>query len=108
MGVRVRADQLLAGRYRLVEQIGSGGMGVVWRAIDEQLDRQVAVKRMYGKGDERAFRVMQREAKLAAGVHHPNIVTVFDILLDDGDACLIMEYVPSSSLAERGSMAPEA
>ncbi|MDQ3579554.1 MAG: serine/threonine protein kinase, partial [Actinomycetota bacterium] len=97
--------RLVAGRYRLVERIGSGAMGVVWRAKDERLNRVVAVKRLLlqpglprAEADEAVARCM-REGRIAARLHHPNAIAVFDVVDEDGVPCLIMEYLPSASLA---------
>src|SRR4051812_42197503 len=83
----VNADSLLlAGRYRLGESIGAGGMGKVWRAKDELLDRRVAVKELtVGEQMPEADRGqlqarMQQEARAAARVNHPNVVTVHDVV----------------------------
>lgn len=89
-------DRLIAGRYRLEERIGAGGMGVVWRATDEDLRRVVALKRSQA-GDSGQIR---REARIGAGLHHPNVVTVFDAVTDGDERWLVMEYLPSRSLAE--------
>ncbi|MGQ0837595.1 serine/threonine-protein kinase [Actinokineospora sp.] len=97
--------RLVAGRYRLVERIGSGAMGVVWRAVDERLNRPVAVKKLLlqpglppDEADEAVARCM-REGRIAARLHHPNAIAVFDVVDEDGVPCLIMEYLPSVSLA---------
>ncbi|KNB51564.1 serine/threonine-protein kinase [Streptomyces caatingaensis] len=107
---------LLAGRYRLAERIGRGGMGTVWRAKDELLGRHVAVKRLrvpHGTdGDELATLCerIRREARSAARISHPNVVVVHDVVEDDGMPCIVMEYVPSRTLgevlAEQGPLAP--
>ncbi|AUI61287.1 serine/threonine-protein kinase [Amycolatopsis sp. BJA-103] len=89
-------DRLIAGRYRLEERIGAGGMGVVWRATDQDLGRVVALKRSQA-GDSGQIR---REARIGAGLHHPNVVTVFDAVMDGDDRWLVMEYLPSRSLAD--------
>ncbi|MEV0252620.1 protein kinase [Nocardia sp. NPDC050712] len=96
---------MIAEHYRLVERIGSGGTGVVWRAIDERLQRSVAVKQIHIKPSlpeaerdvvrQRAF----REARNAARFQHPNAIVVFDITEHNGDPCLVMEYMKSNSLA---------
>ena len=85
-------DDVLVGRYRLLQQIGAGGMGVVWRAYDERLGRDVAVKRLLpgpGLSDEDAqvasHRAM-REARITARLHHPHAVPVFDVVEDRGPA----------------------
>lgn len=106
----------VAGRYRLHEQIGSGGMGTVWRATDEVLGRQVAIKRLKlprGADDvlsDQARERVRREARIAARLHHPAVVTVFDVLFVDEDPWLVLEYVESESLAAvlaaRGPLPP--
>ncbi|HKN96176.1 MAG TPA: serine/threonine-protein kinase [Pseudonocardiaceae bacterium] len=98
----------------MLERIGSGSMGVVWRARDERLERVVAIKQLLaqpGLGEdqrEEARRRALREARIAARLHHPNAIVVFDVAEHDGDPCLVMEYLPARSLAatlaERGSM----
>ncbi|MGW4485208.1 serine/threonine-protein kinase [Amycolatopsis sp. NPDC004368] len=95
----MQGDQLIAERYRLLERIGTGGMGVVWRAHDEHLDREVAVKQAR-LTDAVSGRTLRREARLAAGVQHPNVVTFFDVVAHGDELWLVMEYVPSRSLAE--------
>jgi hypothetical protein len=107
--------RLVAGRYRLGERVGSGAMGIVWRARDERLRRIVAVKQLLlqpGLDEERAEEARQRamrEARIAARLQHANVVIVYDVAEDDGQPWLIMEYVPSRSLATAlrdGPMAP--
>ncbi|HEX5120671.1 MAG TPA: serine/threonine-protein kinase [Pseudonocardiaceae bacterium] len=96
---------LVAGRYRLGERVGVGAMGVVWRARDERLRRTVAVKQLLvqpgldaEQADEARQRAM-REARIAARLQHVNVVVVYDVAEDDDQPWLIMEYVPSRSLA---------
>ncbi len=114
---------MVAGRYRLDERIGSGGMGVVWRAHDMVLNRTVAVKQLLlGPGlspsdaDESRARAM-REGRIAARLQHPHAINVFDVALgpdlegsQDSQPWLVMEYLPSRSLAdvltERGPLPP--
>ncbi|CAM5742954.1 Serine/threonine-protein kinase PrkC [Streptomyces alboniger] len=110
MLVTPEAGDKIAGRYLLREPIGRGGMGVVWLAWDERLLRQVAVK-CARLDDDRAARRLMGEARNAGRLHHPNIVGVFDFV-DEGTTCwIIMEYVPSRSLAqilaESGPLTPE-
>ncbi|HEV3170932.1 MAG TPA: serine/threonine-protein kinase [Actinocrinis sp.] len=98
-------DDLIAGRYRLITEIGSGGMGVVWRAKDETLGRTVAVKSLAagsiaGTADEDAARRAMREARIAARLHHPNVIGVYDVVEHEGRPFLVMEYMDSRSLSE--------
>ena len=94
---------LVTGRYRLVESIGQGGMGRVWRAADEILDRQVAVKEMRIDGldaeDTRTRRERTlREARATARIDHPNVVRVYDVV-DEGERLwIVMELVAGRSL----------
>ncbi|HZR53932.1 MAG TPA: serine/threonine-protein kinase, partial [Streptosporangiaceae bacterium] len=100
------ADRILAGRYRLLEMIGSGGMGAMWRAHDDVLGRYVAVKeiifppQMDPDERETARRRAVREAQLAARLLHRNIVTVYDIVEDDGRPAIVMELLPYRSLRD--------
>ncbi|KOU02180.1 serine/threonine protein kinase [Streptomyces sp. NRRL F-5755] len=120
--------RLIAGRYRLGERLGRGGMGTVWRATDELLARQVAVKVLHvaeepgGPGErggvtrtggpdaaaqrERAV----REARTVARIRHPNVIVVHDVVAQDGRAWIVMELVDGQSLADRliggGPLAP--
>jgi eukaryotic-like serine/threonine-protein kinase len=102
------AGRLLGGRYRLTERIDRGGTAEVWRARDLRLDRDVAVK-VFGAEAEPAFRErFTMEARRAAAVRHPHIVTVFDQGQDGSDAFIVMEEVRGRSLrdivAERGAL----
>ena len=102
--------RVLAHRYRLFERIDEGGAGEVWRARDEKLDRDVAIKLLGADADD-AFRArFADEARRAAAVVHPNVVTVFDEGRDGADAFMVMEYVPGKTLrdlvAERGPLPP--
>ena len=101
------ADRLIGGRYRLTRLLGSGGMGDVWEAWDERLHRAVAVKRLYaqpGVSDEIAEvatnRAM-REARITARLQHQHAVTVYDVVEDHGQPCLVMQLVPSEPLSAR-------
>src|SRR5512133_331084 len=109
-------ERILAGRYRLEAVIGRGGMGAVWRARDELLNRDVAIKEIVWPAQldpaerETARRRAVREAQMAARLSHPNVVGVYDILEEDGRPCIVMELVPFRSLrdvlAEDGPMSP--
>ncbi|MEU3506847.1 serine/threonine-protein kinase [Streptomyces longwoodensis] len=125
------AGRTVGGRYRLLERIGSGGMGTVWRAHDELVDREVAVKepRLPGEpGDEshrRAAHRLYREARAAARVDHPSAVSIHDVVAEEADGegadpvvgaagldvlpWIVMELVRGESLQEllrRGPLAP--
>ena len=88
--------------YRLVEKIGEGGMGVVWKAVDTNLDREVAIKVLpegFGMDAERLAR-FEREAKLLASLNHPNIATVHGLHEDRGVRFLAMELVDGEDLSK--------
>ena len=88
-------------RYTLERRLGTGGMAAVWLARDQRLDRRVAIKALSDTlaGDEAYVRRFSREARLAAGLSHPNLVRVFDFG-DDPRPYLVMEYVEGGTLAE--------
>ena len=98
--------RLLAGRYRLLGQLGRGGMGIVWRARDELLGRPVAVKEVVVPPElpEEDRDVLRRrtfrEARSAARLTHPNVVMVYDVVEEDGRPWLVMELVPSRTLGQ--------
>lgn len=100
------AGRLVGGRYRLDAPLGRGGMGVVWRARDELLHREVAVKEVLLhpglSPQERAVACerMQREARLAAGVRHPAVLTVFDVVNEDDRPWIVMELIDGRSLEQ--------
>ncbi|KQX70986.1 serine/threonine-protein kinase [Streptomyces sp. Root1310] len=97
---------LLAGRYRLADAIGSGGMGRVWRAHDELLHRAVAIKELtaalyVAEGDQAILLARTRaEARAAARINHSAVVTVHDVLEHDGRPWIVMELVEGRSLAD--------
>ena len=93
---------VLSSRYRLLELVASGGMGQVWAAMDEVLERKVALKVTHPQ-EQQQRAVAERfrgEAKHAAQLSHPNIVEVFDFGVDDGLAFLVMEFIEGPTLAE--------
>ncbi|HLA24068.1 MAG TPA: protein kinase [bacterium] len=94
---------LLANRYRIDAQLAEGGMGVVYRAHDTVLDRPVAIKTLYQAlfGEEGLKRLI-REARAAAGLQHPNIVAIYDVLEDVGTPAIVMEFVRGKTLRELG------
>ncbi|MEU7829438.1 serine/threonine-protein kinase [Nonomuraea sp. NPDC049129] len=93
---------LLAGRYRLLSELGRGGMGRVWRAHDELLDRQVAVKEVtiVGPQHEELIGRTMREARIAARLSHPHIAAIYDVVLVDERPWIVMQLVPARSLAQ--------
>ncbi|MFE4975471.1 serine/threonine-protein kinase [Kitasatospora sp. NPDC056651] len=122
MGVQDRpeaaeAERLLAGRYELGERLGRGGMGTVWRAWDRMLDREVAVKELtVNHLPEEDLQIlhtrMKREASAAARIKHPGVITVHDVLEQDGRPWIVMELVDGRSLADvisqDGTLQPRA
>ncbi|MFD4523828.1 serine/threonine protein kinase [Streptomyces sp. NPDC058470] len=109
--------RLIAGRYRVLGRIGRGGMATVWRAHDDLLGREVAVKKLHLQphldADELAtlFERARREARSAARISHTNVVVVHDVVEDEGLPIIVMEYVPSITLADlikaHGPVPPE-
>lgn len=112
----IEKGAVVAGRYKLIEQVGSGAMGVVWKAHDERLGRTVAIKRLIvryalsGTMTEEVRRRAMREARIAARLQHRNAIALFDVAEDEGDPILVMEFLPSKSLSlvleERGTLPP--
>lgn len=100
------SERLIAGRYRLLTPLGEGGMGTVWRARDEVLHREVAVKEvraphgLAASDVERMYARLEREAWAAARVANRNVVTVYDVATQDGRPWIVMEIVRGISLAE--------
>ncbi|MBP2337395.1 serine/threonine protein kinase [Saccharothrix coeruleofusca] len=92
----MRSGEVIAGRYQLGDVVGAGGMGKVWQATDLELRRTVALKET-STGDDEEIR---REAKIGAGLHHPNVISVFDVVEEGDQRWLVMEYLPARSLAE--------
>ncbi|MEU6660264.1 serine/threonine-protein kinase [Streptomyces sp. NPDC046821] len=109
-------ERLIAGRYRVRGRLGRGGMGVVWRAVDEVLGREVAVKELRTYTDAAGPELadlglrMQREARAAARVRHPGVVAVHDVTEIDGRPLIVMELVDGPSLddvlREQGPLDP--
>ncbi|GAA2130434.1 hypothetical protein GCM10009760_02920 [Kitasatospora kazusensis] len=99
------AQRMLGGRYVLGERLGRGGMGTVWRAQDEMLDREVAVKELtVGHLDDEDQQIlksrMMREARAAARIKHPGVITIHDVLEQDGRPWIVMELIDGRSLAD--------
>ena len=96
-------------RYRLERKIGSGGMADVWLAEDQELDRKVAIKILHDRfaQDKEFVERFRREAQSAAGLQHPNVISIFDRGELDGTYFIAMEYVEGPQLKElvKGGMA---
>ncbi|WP_128379151.1 serine/threonine-protein kinase [Streptomyces cavernae] len=107
MGTEGDDFRVIAGRYRLQERLGRGGMGVVWRATDQLLGRQVAVKelaldRTLSADEARVQRERTlREARAVAQLRHPHIIVVHDVVEDDERPFIVMELLEGGSLADR-------
>ncbi|MFI6307877.1 serine/threonine-protein kinase [Amycolatopsis thailandensis] len=97
----------LADRFDLIEPVGGGSMGTVWRARDDNLERTVAVKELllpHGQGEQKADEAKNRalrEARIAARLVHPHAITVFGVIDEQDRPWIIMEYLPSTSLADK-------
>ncbi|WP_433556786.1 serine/threonine-protein kinase [Pseudonocardia xinjiangensis] len=102
----VSPTRLIGGRYVVLGELGRGGMGIVWRAEDRVMGRQVAVKELHlpdglGLQERRSFRErLLREARTAGRLNDPGIVTVYDVVTDDGVDHIVMELVEAPTLAE--------
>lgn len=98
------------GHYRITAAIGAGGMGEVFRAHDESLGREVAIKVLpeHTAGDAERLARFEREARLLAALNHPNIATLYALEEHDGKQLLIMELVEGEPLADRIARGPIA
>jgi Tol biopolymer transport system component len=105
--VPIEAGQQLL-HYRLIEKIGEGGMGLVWKALDTRLDREVAIKILPDvfAGDAERLARFEREAKLLASLNHPNIAVVHGLDEDRGMRFLVMELVAGEDLSRRLQRGP--
>ncbi|HEX6676802.1 MAG TPA: serine/threonine-protein kinase [Actinomycetes bacterium] len=111
------SERLIANRYALARILGRGGMGVVWRARDVLLDRDVAIKEVQlppslNSDEQQAMRArVLREARAAARLNHPNVVTLYDVIREEGRTFIVMELVEAPTLAavvhERGPLPPD-
>ena len=96
------------GHYRIVDKIGEGGMGVVYRAHDERLDRDVAIKVLPSSvaQDPQRLARFEREAKLLASLSHQNVATLHGLEVHEGQRFLVMELAEGETLAERIKRGP--
>jgi S1-C subfamily serine protease/tRNA A-37 threonylcarbamoyl transferase component Bud32 len=92
-------DTVLQGRYRIIRQLGKGGMGAVYEAADERLHRTVALKETLAETDD-LKRAFEREARLLANLRHPVLPKVIDHFTEDDGQFLVMEFIPGSDLGE--------
>jgi tRNA A-37 threonylcarbamoyl transferase component Bud32/Tol biopolymer transport system component len=94
---------LVLGHYRVLEKIGSGGMGEVYRASDDRLGRDVAIKvlKPYAAHDQDRLRRFEQEARAAAALSHPNIVAIYDIGLHEGSPYIVSELLEGDTLRQR-------
>ncbi|HET6860413.1 MAG TPA: serine/threonine-protein kinase [Streptomyces sp.] len=110
-------ERVIAGRYRLLSPLGEGGMGVVWRARDDLLGREVAVKEVRapaglgGTDGQRLYARLEREAWAAARISHRNVITVYDVANEEGRPWIVMELVRGLTLSDvldaEGPMPPQ-
>src|SRR5918994_2383778 len=90
---------LLQGRYRIIRQLGQGGMGAVYEAVDERLDTTVALKETLF-ADERLRKQFEREARLLARMHHPALPRVSDHFSENEGQFLVMQYIAGEDLSQ--------
>src|SRR5687768_8408766 len=93
-------ETILQGRYRIVRQLGQGGMGAVYEAIDQRLDTTVALKETLF-ADERLRKQFEREARLLARLHHPALPRVSDHFSEGDGQFLVMQFIPGDDLSEK-------
>jgi hypothetical protein len=111
VGETVERGDLIAGRYRLDAEIGSGGIGEAWRAIEQGTNAavvlsQVRLSHLAPDERDRARGRLRAEAGIASSLEHPNLITVRGLVEHDGEPWLVMEYVPAPNLAELTTAGP--
>lgn len=92
------AGTILQNRYQILRELGAGGMGAVYEAIDQRLDARVAIKQTFS-ADERLRRQFEQEAQLLAQLNHPSLPRVSDYFIEDGRAFLVMQFISGDDLA---------
>src|SRR5260370_2260063 len=97
--VMLSPETILQGRYRIIRQLGQGGMGAVYEALDQRLDTTVALKETL-LADERLRRQFEREARLLARLHHPALPRVSDHFPEGDGQFLVMQFIAGDDLAE--------
>src|SRR6266705_24872 len=95
--LEIKKGTEIQGRYVIGDHLGSGGFGIVWRATDKQLHRDVAIKRLSSSGGENEHLIEEARRTVQLGGHQ-NIVQVFDVVRESGEALLVMEFVDGESL----------
>lgn len=100
-------EPITMGRYVVRERLGSGGMGSVYRARDPELERDVAVKILHQQPTTAAANVIIEEAKALARLAHPNVVTVYDLGIEEEQLFVAMEYVAGATLRQHVATHPE-
>jgi len=101
-GATVSTDPKHIGKYELQERLGRGGMGEVWKALDTQLQRYIAIKfiRDELQNDPHFIMRFQREAQVIAALKHPNIIEIFDFQTGNPPIYMVMDYVEGHTLRE--------
>src|SRR5438105_2568877 len=93
-------NTILQNRYRIVRELGHGGMGTVYEAVDQRVNCIVALKETTAGGDAEARRAFEREASLLGNLRHSTLPKVMDYFTEDGGDFLVMEFIPGYDLAE--------
>jgi serine/threonine protein kinase len=104
---RLRAGAILQGRYRITRELGAGGMGAVYEAVDQRLEATVALKETLST-DDRLRRQFEQEARLLAQLHHPCLPRVSDYFSESGRAFLVMQFISGPDLAQILAQQPAA
>ncbi|MFA5292133.1 MAG: protein kinase [Phycisphaerae bacterium] len=100
---QIQQSDTFESRYEILDILGSGGMGVVYKARDRKLRREVAIKRLHGKADaeKKGIERFLQEAQVIAALNHENIVTIYDVNEDNASPFIVMEYIQGQNLQDR-------